>query len=127
MKDIVTILAFSLLMHLTKASIGLIPIWKPVVPNLVENKCQPAMLSRLSIILDDYININIEKRLLKIDSAILLSGFVKRPGSQTWISESALQQYRRVTKVGNSKGYEMLSCFVGVAGSLDTCCRWFNC
>jgi DUF1680 family protein len=31
--------------------------------------------------------VNLEKRLLHIDSAILLSGFRKRPGAQTWIGE----------------------------------------
>src|SRR5215203_2331019 len=32
-------------------------------------------------------NVNHEKRLLQIDSTVLLSGFKKRPGSQTWIGE----------------------------------------
>ena len=32
-------------------------------------------------------NVNLEKRLLQIDSSILLSGFRKRPGAQTWIGE----------------------------------------
>ena len=33
------------------------------------------------------LQMNLEKRLLQIDSATLLSGFKKRPGAQTWIGE----------------------------------------
>jgi len=87
MKNFIAFLAFVLAANLAKASTDSVPIWKPVVPNLIEDKYQSAGLSHLTGLLDEHININIEKRLLRIDSAILLSGFVKRPGSQTWIGE----------------------------------------
>lgn len=33
------------------------------------------------------VQLNEHKRLLKVDSAVILSGFRSRPGSQTWIGE----------------------------------------
>ena len=87
MKIIFSILILCLAVHSAKAAIDSTAIWKPVVSNKVEEKYVPASLHQLSGLLNDHILINLEKRLLRIDSAILLSGFVHRPGSQTWIGE----------------------------------------
>src|ERR1700709_599439 len=101
MKNIFTVVLCLLAINFAKAATDPIPTWKPVVPNKVVEKYQPADLSQFTGLLNEHIDINIEKRLLKIDSAILLSGFVKRPGSQTWIGEhvgkflfSASRSYR---------------------------------
>ncbi|HMH22517.1 MAG TPA: beta-L-arabinofuranosidase domain-containing protein [Puia sp.] len=59
----------------------------PVVPNKVQEKYVPAGLSRLNGLLNDHVMINLEKRLLRIDSATLLTGFERRPGPQTWVGE----------------------------------------
>jgi uncharacterized protein len=64
-----------------------IKIYQPVVPNKVVDKYIPAYDQNIEGLLGYRMNVNLEKRLLQIDSAILLSGFRKRPGSQTWIGE----------------------------------------
>ena len=64
-----------------------IKIYGPTIPNKIEDKYVPANYQNLGGLLGYRLNVNLEKRLLKIDSAILLSGFRKRPGSQTWIGE----------------------------------------
>ncbi|HEX8547845.1 MAG TPA: beta-L-arabinofuranosidase domain-containing protein, partial [Cytophagaceae bacterium] len=61
--------------------------WLPIIPNVVADKYSPSQQEKLEGLLGYRVDINLEKRLLKIDSAILLSGFKKRPGSQTWIGE----------------------------------------
>lgn len=61
--------------------------WNPIVPNVILDKYLPSQQEKLEGLLGSRVDINLEKRLLKIDSAILLSGFKKRPGSQTWIGE----------------------------------------
>ena len=67
-------------------------------------------------------NVNLEKRLLQIDSAILLSGFRKRPGSQTWIGEhvgkflfSSANTYKysndpRIKQLMDAMAKEFISC-----------------
>ncbi len=87
MKIIFSILILCLTLHSAKAAIDSLAIWNPVIPNKVDEKYIPASLHQLNGLLNDRILINLEKRLLRIDSAILLSGFVHRPGSQTWIGE----------------------------------------
>jgi hypothetical protein len=57
------------------------------IPNKISDKYTPSNNLKLNGFLEFRVMTNIEKRLLKIDSAILLSGFKKRPGSQTWIGE----------------------------------------
>ena len=64
-----------------------IKLYEPIVPNEVSDKFIPAYYQRIEGLLGYRMKINLEKRLLQIDSAILLSGFRKRPGSQTWIGE----------------------------------------
>jgi DUF1680 family protein len=59
----------------------------PVVANVVRDKFTASLDEHLDGLLGERIDINMEKRLLRIDSAILLSGFRNRPGSQTWIGE----------------------------------------
>src|ERR1700730_15831365 len=69
------------------ADLQKIRLWEPVVPNKVADKYIPAYYQNIEGLLGYRMNVNLEKRLLQIDSAILLSGFRKRPGSQTWIGE----------------------------------------
>ena len=72
-----------------------------IVPNKIADKFQTSTEVKFTGLLNEHVFINMEKRLLNIDSAILLSGFVKRPGSQSWIGEhvgkflfSAANSYR---------------------------------
>jgi DUF1680 family protein len=59
----------------------------PIVPNKIADKYLPAYYQNIGGLLGMRLDINLEKRLLKIDSATLLSGFKHRPGAQTWIGE----------------------------------------
>jgi len=59
----------------------------PVVPNVVADKYVSAQYQNIGGYLGYRLDVNRERRLLRIDSAILLSGFRHRPGSQTWIGE----------------------------------------
>ena len=59
----------------------------PLVPNRVPDKYIPAQYQNIGGYLGYRLNTNLDKRLLQIDSAIILSGFEHRPGSQTWIGE----------------------------------------
>src|ERR1700758_2120570 len=63
------------------------PFYGPVVPNKIKDKYVPAYYQNIGGLLGYRLGINLEKRLLQIDSATLLSGFKKRPGAQTWIGE----------------------------------------
>lgn len=60
---------------------------EPIVPNKVADRYLPAWNSSIDGLLAYRFNINLEKRLLKIDSAIILSGVERRPGAQTWLGE----------------------------------------
>ncbi|HEY4060733.1 MAG TPA: beta-L-arabinofuranosidase domain-containing protein [Puia sp.] len=60
---------------------------QPVIPDRVQDRFIPADAGRLSGLLNSHILLNQEKRLLLVDSALLLSGFEHRPGSQKWIGE----------------------------------------
>ncbi|ASU35026.1 glycoside hydrolase family 127 protein [Mucilaginibacter xinganensis] len=62
-------------------------VYGPIVPNKINDRYVPARYQNIGGLLGYRMNINLEKRLLQIDSATLLSGFKKRPGSQTWIGE----------------------------------------
>jgi DUF1680 family protein len=66
---------------------NLYKIYRPLVPNKIADKYIPAYYQNIGGLLGYRMDINLEKRLLQIDSAVLLSGFKKRPGSQTWIGE----------------------------------------
>lgn len=75
--------------------------WGYLISNTVSDKYQASNEVRLTGLLNEHVIINMEKRLLRIDSAILLAGFVQRPGSQSWIGEhvgkflfSAANSYR---------------------------------
>jgi DUF1680 family protein len=78
-----------LLLVVTEAKAGGDPIklLEPIIPNKIADRYIPAWDGQLGGLLGYRMNVNLEKRLLQIDSAILLSGFEKRPGSQTWIGE----------------------------------------
>ena len=64
-----------------------IKIYGPLIPNKIADHYVPAYYQNIGGYLGYRMNINLEKRLLKIDSATLLSGFRKRPGEQVWIGE----------------------------------------
>lgn len=63
------------------------PVIAPVITDKVTDKLTPCDGVALTGMLDDRMRINLEKRLLAIDSATLLSGFEHRPGAQVWIGE----------------------------------------
>jgi len=63
------------------------PFYGPIVPNKIKDKYVPAYYQNIGGLLGYRMQVNLKKRLLQIDSATLLSGFRKRPGSQTWIGE----------------------------------------
>ncbi|HEY4322860.1 MAG TPA: beta-L-arabinofuranosidase domain-containing protein [Mucilaginibacter sp.] len=64
-----------------------IKTYDPVIPNKIQDKYISAYYQNIGGLLGYRLDVNLEKRLLKIDSATLLSGFKKRPGAQTWIGE----------------------------------------
>ncbi len=64
-----------------------IKIYGPIIPNKIADKYTPAYYQNIGGLLGYRLDVNLEKRLLKIDSGILLSGFKRRPGAQTWIGE----------------------------------------
>lgn len=59
----------------------------PKVPNKVADKYVPAEYHDIGGYLGYRLDINLHKRLLRIDSATILAGFEHRPGAQTWIGE----------------------------------------
>lgn len=69
------------------AAVDTVALWQPIVPNKIIEKYIPVGDEEFTGLLNDHIYINLNKRLLQIDSGILLSGFEHRPGSQTWIGE----------------------------------------
>ncbi len=64
-----------------------IKLYEPVIPNKVADKFVPAYYQQITGFLGYRMDINLEKRLLQIDSTTILSGFRKRPGSQVWLGE----------------------------------------
>jgi DUF1680 family protein len=58
-----------------------------VIADKITDKLTPCTEVALTGMLDDRMRINLEKRLLAVDSATLLSGFERRPGAQVWIGE----------------------------------------
>jgi DUF1680 family protein len=58
-----------------------------LIPNKIKDLYHTSPSVKMTGLLDERVIINLEKRLLNIDTAILLSGFVHRPGSQSWIGE----------------------------------------
>jgi DUF1680 family protein len=59
----------------------------PMIPNKIPDQYVSAYYQNIGGLLGYRLDINLEKRLLSIDSATILSGFKKRPGAQTWIGE----------------------------------------
>ena len=99
-----------------------IKLHEPVVANKVADKYIPAYYQNIEGLLGYRMNVNLEKRLLQIDSAILLSGFRKRPGGQTWIGEhvgkflfSASNSYKysndaRIKQLLDAMAKEFIAC-----------------
>ena len=59
----------------------------PVVPNKIADNYVPAYYQDIGGYLGYRLDVNLQKRLLHIDSATILSGVERRPGAQTWIGE----------------------------------------
>jgi DUF1680 family protein len=59
----------------------------PIIPNKIADQYTAAYYQNIGGYLGYRLDVNLEKRLLLIDSATLLSGFKHRPGAQTWIGE----------------------------------------
>ena len=87
MKKLLAILFVSVVITAQAKDLKKIKLRVPVIPNKIADKYTPAYSQNIEGLLGFRMNVNLEKRLLQIDSAILLSGFRKRPGSQTWIGE----------------------------------------
>lgn len=87
MKKVTVIIVCFMLFVAAKASTDSTRYWQPIVANKIADKFVAPDIEMFSGLLNDHILINLNKRLLQIDSAILLSGFVHRPGSQVWIGE----------------------------------------
>ena len=62
-------------------------LYGPVVPNQVADRYVPAYYQDIGGYLGYRLDVNLEKRLLRIDSATILAGVERRPGAQTWIGE----------------------------------------
>ena len=64
-----------------------INLYQPIIPNKIPDKYVPARYETIDGFLGYRMKINLEKRLLQIDSTTILSGFRHRPGSQVWLGE----------------------------------------
>ncbi|HTR28215.1 MAG TPA: beta-L-arabinofuranosidase domain-containing protein [Puia sp.] len=61
--------------------------YSPVVSNKVADKFVSAYYQDIGGYLGYRLDVNLQKRLLQIDTATILSGVEHRPGAQTWIGE----------------------------------------
>ena len=87
MKSILTFLLIVFAVASQAGNLKKIKLFDPVVPNKVADKYIPAYYQDISGFLGYRMKVNLEKRLLQIDSTTILSGFRKRPGSQVWLGE----------------------------------------
>src|ERR1700748_1213840 len=87
MKRSLAVLLLSCLFCVHAMSIDKIKTYDPIVANKIQDRYVSAYYQNIGGLLGYRLDINLEKRLLKIDSATILSGFKKRPGAQTWIGE----------------------------------------
>ncbi|MCK9412533.1 MAG: glycoside hydrolase family 127 protein [Prolixibacteraceae bacterium] len=85
MKTIFSIILFCFIANSANSQVE--SRWNPIVPNKVQEKFVPAKIHHIDGLLNQHVIINLEKRLLLIDSSTVLSGFVHRPGTQKWIGE----------------------------------------
>src|ERR1051326_8628064 len=87
MKRFFAFLLVLLVIEAKAGNLNKVKLHQPIIANKVADKYIPAYYEDIEGLLGYRMNVNLEKRLLQIDSAILLSGFRKRPGEQTWIGE----------------------------------------
>ncbi len=59
----------------------------PIVPNKIADRFVSAYYQNIGGYLGYRLDVNLQKRLLRIDSATILAGVERRPGVQTWIGE----------------------------------------
>jgi DUF1680 family protein len=89
MKQLLAIWILSLTMLTTAKAHAqdTVKFFGPIVPNKIADKYVTAAYQNIGGYLGRRLDVNLEKRLLQIDSATILSGFEHRPGAQTWIGE----------------------------------------
>ena len=87
MKILLTLILIFFVFSLQAVNLNKIKLYEPVIPNLVMDKFVPARYQKIEGFLGYRMNVNLEKRLLLIDSITILSGFRKRPGAQVWLGE----------------------------------------
>ena len=87
MKKVAWLLLLIITVGLNAKSQDALKLYEPIVRNIISDQYVPAYYQNIGGLLGYRMNVNLELRLLKIDSATILSGFKKRPGAQTWIGE----------------------------------------
>lgn len=87
MKIPITFILICIALYSQGENLNKIKLYEPIIPNLIKDKFVPARYQEIDGFLGYRLNVNLEKRLLLIDSTTLLSGFRKRPGAQVWLGE----------------------------------------
>ena len=87
MKILLTFVLFVFALLLHAGNLDKVKLYEPIIPNKIPDKFIPARYQQIDGFLGYRMNVNLEKRLLQIDSTTILSGFRKRPGSQVWLGE----------------------------------------
>jgi len=87
MKKVIVILFVASAATSYAADSAVIKLYQPIIANKIPDKFTSSRYQNIEGLLGYRMNVNLEKRLLQIDSATLLSGFRKRPGAQTWLGE----------------------------------------
>ncbi len=87
MKIPITFILICIALYSQGENLNKIKLYEPIIPNLIKDKFVPARYQEIDGFLGYRMNVNLEKRLLLIDSTTLLSGFRKRPGAQVWLGE----------------------------------------
>jgi len=87
MKRLILVLLLVSPVILNAGSSDPVKFYSPIIPNKIPDQYVSAYYQNIGGYLGYRLDVNLEKRLLQIDSATLLSGFRHRPGAQTWIGE----------------------------------------
>ncbi len=87
MKKLCSLFIVVIAISVQAGNLNEIKLYNPVVPNKVPDQFVSANIQKLDGFLGYRVDVNLEKRLLRIDSTTILSGFRHRPGSQTWLGE----------------------------------------
>ena len=87
MKILLTFVLFLVAIISQAIDLEKIKVYEPIISNKVADKYVSAYYQLINGFLGYRMDINLEKRLLQIDSTTILSGFRKRPGAQVWLGE----------------------------------------